>query len=176
MLTQERLKEVLSYNPNTGIFIWKQSLSNNVKINSDAGTFSAKRYIVIGIDSKMYLAHRLVFLYMEGYFPEYDVDHINRNKSDNRWVNLRHVSRQCNIRNGRVRCNNTSGITGVSERKRNGKWRATIEANSKSIALGDFTDIKDAVQARWDAEVKYDFPHCNTTSSAYLYLQNLNKT
>ena len=82
-LTQERLKELLHYDPETGYFTWKISPNNAVKVGSVAGT-SMNNYIRIIIDHKAYLAHRLAFLYMEGYFPEHEVDHINRIRDDNR--------------------------------------------------------------------------------------------
>jgi len=86
MITQTILKELFSYNPDTGIFIRKVSISNQV-----AGTVAGSKdydYIRIVVNKKRYLAHRLAFLYMLGKMPV-EVDHINRNKHDNRWCNLR---------------------------------------------------------------------------------------
>ena len=168
-LTQNRLKELLHYDPETGIFTWRVS-RRGAKSGSVAGVHD-NGYIRIKIDYELYLAHRLTFLYMEGYFPEYHVDHKNRIRDDNRWSNLRHVSRQCNQRNASIAKDNTSGITGVCWHKNNKKWmsRITIEGNHDNI--GSFDSLRDAAKARWDAEVKYGFPNCNTTSSAYQYLQ-----
>ena len=119
-LTQNRLKELLHYDPETGIFTWRVS-RRGAKSGSVAGVHD-NGYIRIKIDYELYLAHRLTFLYMEGYFPEYHVDHKNRIRDDNRWSNLRHVSRQCNQRNASIAKDNTSGITGVCWHKNNKKW------------------------------------------------------
>lgn len=89
-LTQKRLKKLLYYNPDTGIFTWKINSRRSLK-DAPAGNLHPSGYIRIGIDSKEYRAHRLAFLYMEGYIPENDVDHINRVRDDNRWKNLREL-------------------------------------------------------------------------------------
>ena len=173
-LTQEKLKELLHYDPNTGIFTWKIYRSSNAKKGEVAGSAHCCGYIQMSIDKKKYLAHRLVFLYMEGYFPENEVDHINRVRNDNRWCNLREISHICNLRNSSVQQNNTSNVTGINFHKHANKWRCEIGVKGKSIYLGIYSDFKDAVKARWDAEVKYNYPTCNTTSSAYEYLKEHN--
>lgn len=174
MITVERLKEVIHYNSDTGILTWLKKpcpRANNI-IGSEAGSLNKDGYRRIMINRVLYRAHRLAFLYMEGYFPENDVDHINRIRDDNRWNNLRHVSRQCNSRNKGKQSNNTSGITGVSWHNRDKRWKAQIKVNQKNIYLGYFTTLRPAVQARWEAEKKYNFPNCNTASSAYNYLRD----
>ncbi len=170
-ITQEELKRILHYNSETGVFTWKVSNSNNIKIGDIAGCKRKDGYIIIRINNIDYLAHRLAWLYMEGYLPENKVDHIYRVEDDNRWVNLRIVSDQCSVRNRGEFKNNTSGVTGVSWYKGTNKWLAKITINYKIIHLGYFENINDAVLARWNAEVKYDFSNCNTTSSAYNYLK-----
>lgn len=170
-LTQLRLKELLYYNPDTGIFTWIKKRNNFVKKGSRAGAIHSYGYIVIRIDKKEYKAHRLAFLYMEGYFPENDVDHINRERADNRWGNLREVSRSCNIRNSKILHANKSGITGVCWHRRDKKWYAYIRGSDKISHLGTFKNKLDAAYARWEAEKKYGYPNCNTTSSAYQYTQ-----
>lgn len=173
-ITQERLKEVLHYNPATGIFINKMYRGNKAVKGSVAGSIDPKGYIKICVDKKIYLAHRLVFLYMEGYLPENDVDHVNRKSNDNRWGNLRHVNRTCNMRNSKLSSNNTSSVSGVSYCKKRGKWVAHISNDSKAIGLGHFKNFNDAVLARWNGEIKYEYPNCNTTSTAYEYLKRNN--
>jgi hypothetical protein len=172
-LTQERLKELLHYDPDTGFFTWKVDRGNNNVKGKMAGSKNFKSRIAIGIDDTLYLAHRLAFLYMEGYFPEYQIDHKDRNPRNNKWENLRHVSHQCNMRNKSVYKTNKSGVTGVCWNKRDKVWRSFIKsgANQKMKHLGNFKILKEAVQTRWDAEVQYNFPNCNTTSSAYLHLK-----
>lgn len=126
------------------------------------------------IDSVRYKAHRLAWLYVYGYFPENDIDHINRMKDDNSIANLREVSRQCNIRNVGLRSTNKTGVTGVSWCKRFGKWQAQIRADKMNKNLGYYVDFIDAVRSRWKAEIKYNFPNCNTISSSYTYLEKYN--
>jgi len=170
VLTQERLKDVLHYNPETGIFTWRQSLGGRVKCGGIAGSTNTAGYIQIAIDKKKYFAHRLAFLYMEGYIPENQVDHINRVRNDNSWCNLREVSQSCNMRNTSVCSNNISGVTGISWNKDRNKWRATIRTSGINKQLGNFKSFDDAVKARWRGEVKYGYPNCNSTSSAYQFL------
>jgi hypothetical protein len=170
ILTQKRLKELLHYDPETGIFRWRVKHTNRVKIGDIAG-WENDEYIIMNIYSEPYKAHRLAWLYMEGYLPEHEVDHRDRIKDNNKWENLRHVSHQCNMRNKVVYKNNKSGVTGVSWHKAEKKWMSYITIMRKLIHLGYFVNLKEAAQARWEAEVKYGFPNCNSTSSAYLYLQ-----
>jgi len=176
-LTQEELKRLLNYDPKTGIFVWKIYRNYNAKIGDIAGNTNATTgYINIKINNKSYSAHRLAWLYVYGYFPEQWVDHKNRVRDKNRIKNLREVSPQCNFRNCKVKKNNTSGITGVGFHKRDKKWMADITVDYKRHFLGGSDSLKEAVAARWRAEVKYNFPDCNTTSSAYLYLKSLRDT
>lgn len=169
-LTQKRLKELLDYNPKTGIFTWLISRGSIKKGNISGYVNKSTGYLIIGIDNKKNKAHRLAFLFMEGYLPENDIDHIDRNILNNKWDNLREVSHLCNMRNCNISKINKSGITGVSWRNDRKKWRSFIGVG-KMINLGIFDTLIDAARARWDAEIKYNFPNCNTTSSAYMYLK-----
>jgi hypothetical protein len=171
-LTQERLKELLHYDPETGVFTWRTSGSGK-RANKLAGGYDAYGYICIAVDKVTYKASRLAWLYIEGYIPENLIDHKDRNPKNNKWKNLRHVTNQCNARNQSVRKNNKSGVTGVCWIKRSCKWQSQIRADRKTKYLGEFKTLKEAVQARWNAEIKYGYPNCNTTSSAYLYLQGV---
>jgi hypothetical protein len=105
-----------------------------------------------------------------GWFDGKEADHRDRDRANNRWNNLREASRSCNMRNCGILCNNKSGVTGVSWHKSSSNWRSQIKLHGKMIHLGGFKNFLDAVKARWDAEVKYGFPNCCTTSSAYLHL------
>lgn len=175
-ITYDRLHEVLNYDPKTGIFR-RRFGSRGAKKNSIAGSIGTDGYITIMIDYKWHKASRLAFLYMEGYMPEFDIDHINRIRSDNKWFNLRHVSRSCNNRNKCISKNNTSGVTGVSFNKKSNKWRSYIKISKKDFNLGLYNTILEAAKARWEAEKKYNWPNCNTTSSAFLYIKkHQNKT
>ena len=168
-LKQKRVKELLDYNPDTGVFTWKV-VRGGRNPGDIAGSKTGGGYQIISVDNKRYLASRLAWLFMEGYFPEYDCDHINRIKTDNRWKNIRHVSRQCNRRNSGRRTDNTSGITGVYWDKQCDKWKAAIGIDGKLKSIGVFKDFTDAVKARWKVEVECGWPGCNSHSDAYCYL------
>lgn len=167
-ITQKRLKEVLHYDPDTGIFKSIIGRKGIKCIGAELGHIG--RYVKIAIDKKRYYAHRLAFLYIEGYFPENDVDHIDRDKLNNKWSNLREVSRRCNLRNCDIRETNKSGITGVSWSKEKRLWVASITINYKMIQLGRFPSIKSAAIARYNAEKEHSFYKCNSKSSAYKFL------
>jgi len=94
------------------------------------------------------LAHRLAFLYMEGVFPPNQVDHIDRNRKNNRWENLRTATNAEN-------CRNRTGVIGVYENKKTGGWYASIGVEGKSKYLGYFKTKEDALKARQDGENKY---------------------
>jgi hypothetical protein len=133
-LTQERLKELVEYNPETGVFTRKTSYGAHKK-DSVAGTVCSNGYRAIVIDRQAYKEHRLAFLYMLGHIPT-NVDHINVIRGDNRWVNLREASTQQNTQNTRLIKSNTSGIKGISFVVRGGCecYRASIEIHNKSIS------------------------------------------
>lgn len=173
-ITQENLKNIIKYDRDTGVFIWKSAVSNHISVGDIAGTVDKNGYIVLMIKGKNYLAHRLAFLYVAGYWPENEIDHINKIRDDNRWCNLREVSRSCNMRNSSIRKDNVSGVTGVSFDKKRKKWRVRITNNKKEIFIGYFKNLHDAVRARFEAEIKYDFQTCNNESTAYKYLKREN--
>lgn len=108
--------------------------------------------MTIRINGKAYLAHRLVFLYETGSFPNRFVDHKNGIKSDNRWDNLRLATTQENAFNSGISKNNTSGYKGVCWDKKNQKWIVSIMIDRKSIYLGRFTELKEAIVVRQKAE------------------------
>lgn len=98
MLTQDRLKELLHYDEDTGMFTWIVSTARCVKVGDIAGSKNGKGYLHIMVDKRIYLAHRLAFLYVHGRFPEF-TDHINWIRDDNRISNLREVTQQENNQN-----------------------------------------------------------------------------
>lgn len=155
-LTQARFKSLVSYDINTGEFRWK-CFQGAGKSGSVAGCVKNRGYMCIGIDNKVYQAHRLAFLYMTGSFPEHFCDHINGDKTDNRWVNLRAVSRVDNARNQRIPNTNTSGVIGVSWDKRKLMWRAQITILKKIKHIGYFHSLDEASCARSAAQKSYGF-------------------
>jgi len=159
MITQKRLKELLHYNPETGDFTRTIS-RGGVMAGSIAGAFDTHGYIQIRIDRKLHLAHRLVFLYINGEFPESQVDHVNHQRADNRIENLRQVLRQDNLQNQSLYINNSSGVSGVSWSKGLRKWKADIQICRKRIHLVYYPNINDAIIVRKMAESEYGF-HAN---------------
>jgi len=149
-LTQERLKELLEYNPDTGDFTRKSTVGGKVS-GTVCGHRQPNEYVYIAIDYKLYLAHRLAWLYIHGEWPENDIDHINQVKYDNRRVNLRACTRSQNAVNRGIQSNNTSGYKGVFWHNKNKKWRATINHKGKLFSLGCFDDIKEAAKA-WNVK------------------------
>lgn len=146
MLTQKYLKEILSYDEETGIFSWIRK-KNGVK-QSPAGTRENVGRRKIGIDRKQYFAHRLAWLYVYGEWPKLEIDHIDGNNDNNAIKNLRDVSRSVNMQNlKRSKKNNGCGVLGISFRD-NKKWVAQIGVNKKVIHIGRF-DTKDEAKAAY---------------------------
>ena len=157
MITQSELKELLSYNPETGVFTRVKN-SGRAKVGDVAGCKdSSNGYIAICVQNKRYRAHRLAWLYVSGKFPKDQIDHINHDRADNRFANLREASNQENHKNTSIQKNNTSGVAGVNWHKASGKWKARIKVSQEDIHLGLFIDIIEAAKARKSAEVKYGF-------------------
>lgn len=154
-LTAEHLRSVLHYEPETGIFTRKIGSANQVKAGDIAGSPDGHGYLQIRLQRRLHQAHRLAWLYIHGSWPTDQIDHINRNRSDNRIANLRDVSSRQNLQNAGKRSNNTSGCPGVSWYKQNSKWVAQITHNYKHTHLGYFTDIEEAIAARKAAEKLY---------------------
>jgi hypothetical protein len=170
-MNYDYLRSILDYDPDTGIFTWLVDKSNRIKVGDVAGSKHSNGYIQIMIDGKNYFGHRLAWLHVYGYFPENQIDHINRDPGDNRIANLREVSNQCNLRNTGNRKNNTSGVKGVYWHKLAGKWYARIKTNNKNKYLGYYEDFDEAVLARYEAEKALNWSGCDSNSPAYRYLK-----
>lgn len=153
-LTEERLKEVLLYDPDSGEFF-----RNKGRGGFKAGTVAGSRnqfygYVHISVDRKMYKAHRLAFLYMgDPLTSEEEVDHLNGDRSDNRWENLRKSCRSKNSRNCSLRSDNNSGYVGVGFHKKRGQWRARVGHKH----IGWFSCKEDAIAARRDHPDNYEY-------------------
>ena len=160
-LTQDYIRSFLHYDPDTGVMkrIKKRSYVGNwLSCDNVPRSKTIAGYLQINIDRRPYVVHRLVFVYMEGFMPDCDVDHINGNRIDNRWVNLRLVNRQDNLRNMGVRKDNQSGVPGVSYAKDRNKWHSFIHADKHNrVNLGYFDSFDEAVAARKGAEVLLGF-------------------
>jgi len=169
-LTQERLKEVLLYDFETGIFVRRINVSN-IKSGAIAGSKLKTGYMEVGIDNVSYLQHRLAWLYVHGYFPENQIDHIDRVRDNNRLGNLREVSRSCNSMNSYKRSDNTSGIKGVCWDKGAGLWKSRISLNGLSIYVGRHRCFTEAVAHRLCAEQFCGYTNCDKYSTAFEYMR-----
>jgi len=145
------------YNPVSGLLIRTTGKGGQLE-GSVAGSMH-NGYLRVTIMKKMYLVHRLAFLYMTGSMPE-AVDHINGEKDDNRWDNLRSVDHAENMKNMKLNTNNKSGVPGVHWSKRERKWKSGIGSGVNKVNLGTFTKFSEAVDARKNAEVLYGY-HTN---------------
>jgi hypothetical protein len=136
------LKEILSYNPDTGEFIRVGVNSGSCKNDKRVGSIKPRGQIQIKIGKKLYLAHRLAWLYVKGSLPTEEIDHKNLNPSDNRFDNLRLASHSQNMSNIGVRKSNTSGLKGVS--KNGNGWAAQVKHNKIRYYLGTFSSKEEA--------------------------------
>ena len=154
-ITQDKLKKLISYNPDTGEFFRLVSLSNSSKIGKVTGYKTDFGYIRLCVDGKQYFAHRLAWLYIYGEFPSSVIDHIDQNPSNNKISNLRTVSIKQNLENRNKPKNNKSGFKGVSWSKSVNKWIAMIGHKNQQIYLGAYKNIHDADHAYQNAAKKY---------------------
>lgn len=173
MITQAEVKRLFKYDPKTGNLIRRVSRGCKHGLKGSIAGTKHNGYIRIKVNDTTYSAHRLIWLYHEGYMPENPLDHINRKRDDNRIENLREVSLQCNIRNTGNPKNNSSGVKGISWINLNRKWRAQIRVDKKQYYLGLFNDFTEAVYYRLAAEQCLDWSSCDARSPAQKYIDNL---
>jgi len=159
-LTQEYVKECLHYNQTTGVLTWKKrplrhfanariARSWNTRHQGKVvNTKTRQGYITIRLQGRVYPAHRLIFLYMEGRWPVALIDHIDQQKDNNSWANLREVSPLENMRNMKLAKNNTSGVTGVHYSKFHKKWIASISIRGVFTRFRGFATKEEAVELR----------------------------
>jgi hypothetical protein len=163
MITHKELAERVSYDPDTGILRWKVKPAQRVKIGDAIGTKNSKGYLTSWQQGKAYQTHRLIWLLMKGEWPKGQIDHINGNKADNRWCNLREATQAQNLMNRLRLGRGTSRAAGVYWSKRENKWKA--QCSNKY--LGTFLVEADAI----DAVIAYrrqHFPEWSTRVIAEL--------
>ena len=164
-VTLARLKNVLDYNPKTGVFVWRvrrNSHAGKIFIGAVAGAIAPDKdggsHIVIGVDGARYRAHNLAWLFMTGAWPANEVDHKDGIRTNNKWKNLRDVNHMQNCWNiNKLRAANVSGKTGVTWVAKRNKWMSRLKADGKIIHFGMFDKDKlaEAIAARVAGEVKY---------------------
>ena len=158
MLTQKELKALVEYDQDTGVFIWKPREHNSkftsVFAGKVAGRIANNGYADICIHYKRFGAHRLAWLYVTGQWPV-EIDHINGDRADNRFENLRNCTHIENCQNYGVRASNKSGFTGASLHRKSGLWRASIRANGRVKHLGVHKTPQEAHEAYLAAKRKF---------------------
>jgi hypothetical protein len=147
MITQQEVKDLFDYDPDTGVCTWKV-----LRYKAGPGEPIDERYrqksgyIVIGIKGSAYNLHRLIWLWVKGEMPKNEIDHINGNIVDNRWLNLREVTRQENAFNRKTRSDKKcSSFIGVMSRGK--KWMAIIRVDGKRMSFGTYPTEEEAHQA-----------------------------
>ena len=157
-LTQERVQEVLGYNPNSGKFARRDHYKGLARSGKEPGTISQYGYRVIGVDWFKYLAHRLAWLHVHGCWPENEIDHINGDRLDNRIDNLREATHAENGQNAKMWVTNTSGFKGVyycKGQRGYKQWKAEFSSNGKMIRVGYFKTKEEAGEAIKIARAEY---------------------
>lgn len=143
-ITQDRLKELLDYDPLTGVFVRKKTTSNQLA-GKIAGYIRPDGYSSIVIDRKRYLSHRLAWLYVYGCMPSNFIDHIDHNPSNNRIDNLRDVMQTVNMQNiSKPNIDSLTGHLGVTYSKEKSKFQAQIRIDGKNKFIGRFHTAEEA--------------------------------
>lgn len=143
-LTQEYLHTQFKYCD--GILINKTKRNGKSPVGKEAGSLCDNRYKTVFIHGKRYYVHRIIYMMFYGYMP-FEIDHIDRNKLNNRIENLRSVTKSENVANQKIRIDNKSGIRGISWNNQNKKWLASKQQNNKRIYLGYFETVEQAKMA-----------------------------
>lgn len=152
-LTIDDLKTYLSYDPETGVFTWIAKAGNVSKVGEPTGYIDANGYVIIGFARKLHKAHRLAWLYMTGAFPRNQIDHMNGDRTDNRFCNLREATHSQNMRNFRSAASDSkTKVLGVGASGK--RYRARISVDGKTIYLGLFDTPEGAHHAYLEAKRK----------------------
>lgn len=153
MLSYERARELFSYDVTTGVLTRRKSVGA-ARAGRVAGSYK-EGYLTFVVDGRRYQAHRVAWLLVHGEWPPHEIDHIDRNPSNNALANLRLATSAQNKKNLSIRSDNKSGVKGVHWCSRRAKWVAQIKLPHKYVQLGRFGDFGTAVAVRRAAEVKY---------------------
>lgn len=160
-LTQDSLKEVINYNENTGVLTWMKRSGMASKVGDECGhlftAVNGKSYRRVSIFGKSYLSHHLAWLYMTGNMPLNQIDHINGNGIDNRFINLRDVSPRENSKNKRRYYTNKTGVSGVSWSSGKKKYRVEISVDGVTYSKNNIDHIFEAACVRKSYELQYCF-------------------
>ena len=149
------VRELLHYDPETGVFTWLKRIAQRQYVGDVAGCLKSNGYVQIKYRRKNYPAHRLAWLWMTGEWPKDEVDHRDRNRANNRWLNLRAATRKQNQENRTPRKDSTSGVTGVLWSNRDQAWRVTIHVDGRKRHIATRKSLDEAVAIRAAASRKH---------------------
>lgn len=139
-----------------GNLFWSKDIGYKIKRGKEAGCINTKGYKLVGLNRKTYKVHRIIYEMFNGEIPAgKQVDHIDRNKNNNKIENLRIVTDQQNKFNRGINKNNTSGHRGVHWNVKSQKWQSRIQVGGRCIHLGYFKNNLEAIQAYREAELRY---------------------
>lgn len=155
VVTAAQARELLSYEQSTGLLTWKVDRPGGVKADDQAGGLRGTGYIVVSILDRLYPAHRVIWLLQTGAWPECAVDHANRDRTDNRWCNLRESTAKQNCHNRGLSSLSTTGRKGVTYLAGRRKYRVIITSDGRRRHIGYFRDIDQAAEAYDQAALKY---------------------
>ena len=180
MITQEELKARFVYDSKTGIFTWQPGYRAKAGAIVQPNSFDKDGYRLIGItvkgERKTFRAHKLAWLYMTGEYPNFYLDHIDRNVKNNSWNNLRKFTNQLNQRNSGNWRTNKSGVKGVCWCKNSNLYRYRVAIRTgigNQKFLGNFSDFDEAVCTRLAAEQCLDWDKSDPNSPAYQHVQKM---
>ncbi len=140
-----RVREVFSYSPGTGELLWNIDMGSRARAGSVAGYRSVRGYVLTKVDGHLYMNHRLIWLLVTGSWPEEQIDHLDGDRANNRWENLREASGEVNQQNRRrANRNNTTGVLGVHFRKDKKSYSAQILVGGALKRLGCFVTLEEA--------------------------------
>jgi hypothetical protein len=145
MVTSERVRELLDYDPSTGVLTWKV-MGSGMK-RREAGCKRKDGRVIVRVDRIAYLRSRLAYLWMTGEWPTDEIDHINGDAGDDRWTNLRPATSLQQKHNRKVRKSSTTGLKGVLWSQRDNSWTARICVNGSNVHLGTFRTPEAAHEA-----------------------------
>lgn len=160
MIEIEDFKKYVSYNPDTGTFtriaVLNDNPSHQWRVGDTVGNQSSNGYIEVSVGDIKFQAHKLAWYFVHGVYPDFYLDHVNGDKTDNRIENLRESSPLINMRNRGKNKNNSTGFNGVYVAA-SGRFRARIKINGKLINIGTFDTAEEASEARELANEFYGF-------------------
>lgn len=179
-LTQEYVRSLFDYDPETGVLTWKERPREHFSTDRAWNSTNARcawkptgqrptsdGYLEVCIDGRLYKAHRIIWLWCNGYLPD-ETDHDNGVRSDNRLSNLRATSHAGNMKNKGKRKDNRSGVTGVGWHAKDRRWVAHITVGGRQRRLGGFVDKDEAISARLRAEKELGFHESHGRRKAHV--------